>query len=117
MTFIKKAAHFVLFLGLILLFTTGAWAENHHPETTRLNSFKFKENDFENSVCFRRCHQPDDFKPSDKTEQQWRMLIEKNGHDIFKKIIWEFPGQKEQTLRYLIEHAGDSGNEGIGVWH
>ena len=159
-TFIKKAAHMVIFLDLVLLFTTGVWAENYNPTTQiplshhQQNSAqtpslirenlktdqeqtllaentgtaaapkempgipeKFKKIDFDNSVCFRRCHQVNDFNPSDKTEQQWRMLIEKDGHDIFKKIVWESRDQKEQTLHYLLKHAGGSSAEGIGVWH
>jgi hypothetical protein len=86
------------------------------PKKMPVTSGAFKKIDFENSVCF-KCHQVSDFNPSEKTEQQWRMLIEKNGHDIFKKIVWESPGQKEQILTYLIKHAGGSGAEGIGVWH
>lgn len=87
------------------------------PEEKPRTLLKFNKDDFENSVCFRRCHQLNNFTPSEKTEQQWRMLIEKNGHDIFKKIVWESPDQKEQTLFYLINHAGSPGDEGIGVWH
>jgi hypothetical protein len=102
-TSIKKAAHIVIFLSFVLLFSTGVWAEN-------------KKFDFETSVCF-KCHQTTDFKPSEKTEQQWRMLIEKNQHEIFKKIVWEYPDQKKQILDYLVKHAGGSGAEGIGVWH
>ena len=86
------------------------------PEEKPDTPLKLKKNDFENSICF-RCHQDTDFTPSDKTIQQWRMLIEKNGHDIFKKIVWESPDQKEQILFYLINNAGTSGAEGIGVWH
>jgi len=158
-TSIKKAAHIVIFLNLVLFFSTGVWAENNQRasqpplpqnqqispqpplpiqetpitdqerpvyadktqealtpiETPRISG-ELKKIDFEHSVCF-RCHQATDFEPSKKTEQQWRMLIEKNGHDIFKEIVWEFPGQKEQILDYLVKHAGGSGAEGIGVWH
>ena len=121
MTFIKKAVYIVFFLDLLLLFATGAWAENTAiaaaPKEMPGIPEKFQKIDFENSVCFRRCHQVNDINPSDKTEQQWRMLIEKNGHDIFKKIMWESSDQKEKTLIYLLKHAGGSGAEGIGVWH
>jgi len=159
-TFIKKAAGFVIFLDLLFLFSTVVWAENiqpttqpallHHPqnsaqtsplieetpitdqeqtvraentasfgrpEETPVSPEKFNKFDFDNSVCFIQCHQATDFKPSDKTEQQWRMLIEKDGHDIFKKIKWESADQKEKTLIYLLKNAGGSGSEGIGVWH
>ena len=75
--------------------------EAETPDKTRVD--RMNRYDFENSVCFMRCHQKGAFSPSDKTEQQWRMLIEKDGHDIFAKIVWESTQQKEQMLNYLIE--------------
>jgi hypothetical protein len=73
---------------------------------------------YDSSVCFKKCHHSDDFSPSDKTRKQWQVLIEKNGHDIFKQIIWENPLQKEYVLIYLYENAKnpDFKAEGVGVW-
>jgi len=78
----------------------------------------FPQNQFENSICFKRCHTKNDFSPSRKTQRQWILLIEKNGHAIFQKIPWESPEQKEQILIYLLKHAKDKNTpkEGIGVW-
>jgi hypothetical protein len=76
------------------------------------------KSDYDNAVCFKKCHQKEDFSPSDKTRLQWQMLIENNGHDIFKKIIWEDQAQKEQVMMYLLDNSRSSGyqTEGIGVW-
>lgn len=139
---IKRIVPAAVFLCLLLLIASDIFADNMNPEpspevvaasqiqdngpasipapdgaTVRNPSYKFKRYDFENSVCFKKCHQAAFIDPSKKTEQQWRMLIEKNGHDVFETIVWEYPGQKEQVLMYLIEHAGGSGDEGIGVWN
>jgi hypothetical protein len=136
---IKKLVYMIIIFSLILL-ESGVSAENNSPPShpirlifqeetiTELPLIKESEItdkrqvdrmnrcDFENSICFMRCHQKGAFSPSDKTEQQWRMLIEKDGHDIFERIVWESSQQKKQILNYLIEHAGSSGAEGIGVW-
>lgn len=128
----KRIVPAAVFLCLMLLCAPCLFAESMNPDTdpalsgsqvpdtaappANAPSYRFKAPDFETSVCFKKCHQPTSINPSKRTEQQWRMLIEKNGHDIFETIAWEYPGQKEQVLWYLIEHAGGSGNEGIGVW-
>lgn len=136
---IKKLVYMIIIFSLIAL-VSGASAENKSPpsqpvrlifqETTitelpliqgseatdKTRADYMNWYGFEKSICFMRCHQKGDFSPSDKTEQQWRMLIEKDGHDILAKIVWESPQQKKLILNYLIEHAGSSGAEGIGVW-
>ena len=77
------------------------------------------QNEFNNSICFKRCHTEKDFSPSRKTRKQWIILIEKNGHAIFQKIPWESMEQKDQVLIYLLRHARDAETikEGIGVWN
>lgn len=74
--------------------------------------------EYDSGVCFKKCHQNNDFSPSDKTRKQWQVLIEKNGHDIFEKIIWETPLKRDYVLIYLYENARnpDFKTEGIGVW-
>ncbi|MDZ7832684.1 MAG: hypothetical protein U5L07_13095 [Desulfobacterales bacterium] len=76
------------------------------------------QNEFKNAICFKRCHTEKDFSPSQKTRKQWIILIEKNGHAIFRKIPWESPEQKDQILIYLLRHARDANGikEGIGIW-
>lgn len=89
----------------------------------RKASVLFDENEiirteFENSICFKQCHQTDEFSPSDNTAKQWIILIEKNGHSIFSDIPWESAEQKESILQYLLKNAKHSKPEsaGIGVW-
>ncbi|MDA8404925.1 MAG: hypothetical protein M0Z56_12150 [Desulfobacteraceae bacterium] len=74
--------------------------------------------EYDSSVCFKKCHSRNDFSPSDKTKKQWRLLIEKNGHDIYEKISWENPQKKDYILIYLYENARnpDFKAEGVGVW-
>ena len=74
--------------------------------------------DFENSICFKKCHRKNDFHPSGHTAKQWRLLIEADGHAIFEEIKWAGPQEKEEILNYLLRHAKDSkpGAAGIGVW-
>ncbi len=76
------------------------------------------KNEFENSICFKRCHKPNDFSPSQKTRKQWLLLIENEGHAIFEKIPWESPEQKDRVLIFLLRNAKDESRmkEGIGVW-
>ncbi|MDA3896910.1 MAG: hypothetical protein PF482_12285 [Desulfobacteraceae bacterium] len=76
------------------------------------------DQEFENSICFKRCHNTGDFYPSDNTAKQWRLLIDQEGHAIFSDIPWESPQQKEQILDYLLNNARNTkpGSAGIGVW-
>lgn len=76
------------------------------------------KDEFESSICFKRCHKPDDFSPSQKTRKQWVLLIESEGHAVFEKIPWESPEQKDRVLVFLLRHARDKGDieEGIGLW-
>lgn len=76
-------------------------------------------NEFENSICFNRCHTKNDFSPSKKTRKQWIILIEKDGHAIFQKIPWKNTDQKDRILIYLLRHAKDADTvkEGIGIWN
>jgi len=73
---------------------------------------------FESSVCFKRCHNKNDFYPSDHTAKQWRLLIGQEGHTIFSEIPWESPQQKKEVLDYLLNNARKSrpDSAGIGVW-
>ncbi|MBC2717699.1 MAG: hypothetical protein HF978_20545 [Desulfobacteraceae bacterium] len=85
-------------------------------EEQKAGPMKISANDFHNSICF-KCHTINDFSPSDKTQKQWRRLIEDDGHAIFENISWETPYQKNQILEFLLENAGTYRAEGIGLWH
>jgi len=78
---------------------------------------KILKQEFDNAVCF-KCHTKNDFRASDHTQKQWRMLIEEDGHAIFSKIPWKDDIQKETTLNYLLINARNNKPEssGIGVW-
>lgn len=80
---------------------------------------QFKSSPFSESICFKKCHQSNDFSPADKTRRQWQLLIGENGHAVFKKIPWKNSRQKKHILQYLLKHAqnASTGPEGIGVWH
>lgn len=76
------------------------------------------DQEFENSICFKRCHKSGDFYPSDNTAKQWRLLIEQGGHTIFSEIPWKSQQQKNEIIDYLLNNARKSrpGSAGIGVW-
>ncbi|MGM0453419.1 MAG: hypothetical protein ACQERN_09675 [Thermodesulfobacteriota bacterium] len=80
---------------------------------------RFESNEFSESICFKKCHQPADFSPAEKTRKQWRLLIGEDGHAIFKEINWESTRQKQRVMQYLLENAknANADAEGIGVWH
>jgi len=89
------------------------------PDTKKARSSASPEFlEFENSICFKRCHHPGGFQASDKTAKQWTLLIEKNGHSIFTEIPWHNADQKRKIVNYLLNNARDSKPEssGIGVW-
>ena len=90
--------------------TAAGGSDVEHPQFTHVR--------FEHSVCFLQCHHQHKVSPADKTQKQWRLLIEDNGHDIFRPIQWESPEQKKVILNFLLQHARDAGpdTEGIGVW-
>jgi hypothetical protein len=94
--------------------TTGTVAPPVSPEQYSA----ILKQEFESSICFQKCHQRNDFSPSDKTKKQWKALIEKSGHDVFEKLSWETPPKKEYVLLYLYENAKNTElkSEGIGVW-
>lgn len=75
-------------------------------------------NVFEDSICFQKCHTENDFSPSHKTQKQWLILIEKDGHAIFQEIPWQSADEKDRVLIFLLKHARDANTikEGIGVW-
>lgn len=77
---------------------------------------KFLINDFHSSVCF-QCHAINDFSPSDKTQKQWRRLLEEDGHSIFEPIPWDNSYQKNQIIEFIYENAGTYRAEGIGLWN
>ena len=78
----------------------------------------FTRQDFDNAICFQKCHKPKSISPADKPKDLWRMLIEKNGHAIFAEIPWKNAKEKERILQYLLNHANNAEpkSEGIGVW-
>lgn len=85
-------------------------------EEKKTGPAKMSMNDFHSSICF-QCHTVNEFSPSDKTRQQWRRMIENEGHAIFKDIPWENTYQKQQILQFLLENAGTYRAEGIGLWN
>ncbi len=91
------------------------------PRTVKKPSLSYRHKalqEFHHSVCFKRCHNQNDFSTSDYTSEQWGRLIEKNGHSIFSEIPWENPGVKEKMFRYLTNNAKNTtpAPEGIGSW-
>ena len=78
----------------------------------------FARPDFDNSICFQKCHNPETIAAADMPENLWRNLIEKSGHNIFSEIPWKSSEQKEQILRYLLSQArkAEPESEGIGSW-
>lgn len=89
---------------------------NELIEIQKTGPTKFSINDFHSSLCF-QCHAINNFSPSDKTQKQWRRLLEEDGHSIFEEIPWDNPYQKNQILDFLIENAGNYRAEGIGLWN
>jgi len=92
------------------------------PVTVKISSLQYQQKamqEFNHSVCFKRCHSTNDFSASDYTYKQWCQLIEKNGHSIFSEIPWENPGKKEKLIRYLTNNAKNASpeSEGIGEWN
>lgn len=90
-----------------------------HAVKISLKEYKHKiKQEYDNAVCFKRCHIKNDFSASDYTAKQWWLLIGENGHTIFSEIPWETPDKKEKILSYLLNNAACSGSlkEGIGVW-
>jgi hypothetical protein len=85
-------------------------------EANQSTTGKMYRKQFNNSICFIKCHQPNSFSPSDKSKQQWEFLIEKNGHAIFEDIPWENEQQKKQIIDYLLRNSKGFLKEGIGVW-
>lgn len=88
------------------------------PGQNNSNVSSFTREDFDNSICFQKCHNPKRISPEDKPKNLWRLLIEEGGHDIFAEIPWESPEQKEQILQYLLNQAkkDEPESEGIGFW-
>ncbi len=68
------------------------------------------DQEFENSICFKQCHNTGDFYPSDNTAKQWRLLIDQEGHTIFSDIPWENPQQKEDAGQVLIPQYSTRAN-------
>jgi hypothetical protein len=89
---------------------------NELIEVQKTGPPKLSLNDFNSSICF-KCHTVNDFSPSDKTQKQWRRLLEDDGHSIFEKISWDSPYQKSQILEFFYDNAGNYRAEGIGVWN
>lgn len=76
------------------------------------------QQNYERSVCFKRCHNRNDFSAGAYTLKQWRLLIEKDGHALFCKIPWDDSYEKEKILKYLLKTASSQrpAPEGIGIW-
>jgi hypothetical protein len=72
---------------------------------------------FQQAVCF-ECHKRKDIDATTKTQKQWRVLIEDNGHEIFQSIPWSNPEEKRNVMQHLLEHAKQTNpkSEGIGIW-
>ena len=92
------------------------------PVTEKITALQLKQrllNEYNHSICFERCHTQNDFSASDYTYEQWRSLIEKDGHSIFSEISWENPEMKNDLFKYLVNNAKNATSEpeGIGVWN
>lgn len=105
----NKTFCFIILFLMIALSTSSA-------ENSQSASDTISRRQFDNSICFIKCHQQKAFSLADKSQKQWEILIEKNGHAIFKKIPWENELQKKQIVNYLHENAKGFMKEGIGVW-
>ncbi|PIP42602.1 MAG: hypothetical protein COX19_00570 [Desulfobacterales bacterium CG23_combo_of_CG06-09_8_20_14_all_51_8] len=83
-----------------------------------LKTHPITDQNFRDSVCFKRCHSATDFHPSDNTARQWRLLIEDDGHALFEEIPWESLQEKEEILNYLLNNSKNTSPApaGIGVW-
>jgi hypothetical protein len=83
-----------------------------------INTHPIIDQDFRESVCFKRCHSVTDFNPSDNTARQWRLLIGDDGHALFEEIPWENLQEKEEILNYLLNNSKNTSPApaGIGVW-
>ncbi len=91
------------------------------PVTVKISSLQYQQKamqEYNQSVCFKRCHSNNDFSASDYTYKQWCQLIEKDGHYIFSEIPWENTEQKEKLIKYLTLNAKNTSFEsaGIGEW-
>ncbi|MDA3895127.1 MAG: hypothetical protein PF482_03145 [Desulfobacteraceae bacterium] len=91
------------------------------PVEIKISALQLKQKmlqDYNHSVCFKRCHTTNDFSASDYTYEQWCILIEKDGHSIFSEIPWENPDMKDNLIKYLMSNAKNATPEpaGIGVW-
>jgi len=92
------------------------------PVTVKISSLQYQQKamqEFNHSVCFKRCHSTNDFSASDYTYKQWCQLIEKDGHSIFSEIPWENTGEKEKMIKSLCNNAKNASFEsaGIGEWN
>lgn len=92
------------------------------PVTEKITALQLNQkllNEYNHSICFNRCHTQNDFSASDYTYEQWRRLIEKDGHSIFSEIPWETPEIKDNLFKYLVNNAKNATSEpeGIGVWN
>ena len=104
------------FIVICLLVTIGvAIAMDKDDKDTPPADTPMTRQEFENSVCF-TCHQAGQLSAADRTEVQWELLIEKDGHDIFDSIPWQNDLEKQRISDYLRENAKGFMTEGIGVW-
>ena len=82
------------------------------------SSNSFTHPDFDNSICFQKCHSPQALSAADMPKSLWRHLIEKGGHDIFSEIPWQSEEEKKMIIQYLTNQARkpEPKSEGIGAW-
>ncbi len=91
------------------------------PVVVKISPLQYRQKamqEYNQSVCFQRCHSKNDFSASDYTYRQWCQLIEKDGHSVFSEIPWENTGEKEKPIKYLTNNARNASFEsaGIGEW-
>lgn len=109
----SKALWIVISCALFFCVAAGGAAGQ---DSSSNNSFTHP--DFDNSICFQKCHNPQALSAADMPKNLWRHLIEKGGHDIFSEIPWQSDEEKEMIIQYLTSQARkpEPKSEGIGSW-
>lgn len=102
-----------IFLSCVLFFSVAAGAKGQGSSNNC-----FTHPDFDNSICFQKCHTPQALSAADMPKNLWRHLIENGGHDIFSEIPWQSEEEKERVIEYLTSQARkhEPEPEGIGSW-
>lgn len=107
----EKALWIVMSCAFFLCVAAGATGQD-----SSIGSFSHP--DFDNSICFQKCHSPQALSAADMPKSLWRHLIENGGHDIFSEIPWQSDEEKEMIIQYLTDQARkpEMKSEGIGSW-